>query len=177
ITDPIVSGDITDDNTPTFVGSAELGATVEIWDGAILIGTADVQPDGTWEYTPSPPLTEGPHSLSTIVVDAAGNRSPQTAPIDFTVDTSAVVISISHATDDVGPVTTDLVNNGVTDDTTPTLHGRGTPGGTVNIYLDNVLHGTAPVSAAGTWVYPVAPALAEGNYVFTASVTTAAGGE
>ena len=178
ITDPITSGDITDDNTPTFRGTAEPNTTVIIYDGGVEIGRAPVDGQGDWNFTPAPPLADGDHSFSTEVVDAAGNRSPQSTPIDFTVDTSAVAISIEQVLDNVGPNQDPLASGGVTDDATPTLVGQATPGSTVNIYLDGVLHQSGvPVNALGRWEYTFDPALAEGSYFFNASVVTPAGGE
>ncbi|MDI3203166.1 Ig-like domain-containing protein, partial [Pseudomonas shahriarae] len=178
ITGPINSGDITDDNTPTFSGTAEPNTTLIIYDGGVEIDRVPVDGAGNWSYTPARPLADGPHSFSTEVVDAAGNRSPESTPIDFTVDTSAVAISIEQALDNVGPNQDPLASGSVTDDTTPTLRGQATPGSTVNIYLDGVLlqEGVA-VNNAGRWEYEVNPPLPEGSYAFTATVVTAAGGE
>ncbi|MGL5997674.1 MAG: Ig-like domain-containing protein, partial [Pseudomonas proteolytica] len=178
ITGPINSGDTTDDNTPTFSGTAEANTTLIILDNGVEIARVPVDSLGNWSYTPAPPLPNGDYSFSTIVVDAAGNRSPESTAIDFTVDTSAVAISIEQVLDNVGPIQNPLASGGVTDDTTPTLRGQATPGATVNIYLDNVLHQAGvPVNALGEWEYTFAPALAQGNYVFNASVVTPAGGE
>ncbi|WLI37199.1 Ig-like domain-containing protein [Pseudomonas sp. FP818] len=178
ITGPINSGDITDDNTPTFSGTAEPNTTLIIYDGGVEIDRVPVDGAGNWSYTPARPLADGSHSFSTEVVDAAGNRSPESTPIDFTVDTSAVAISIEQALDNVGPNQDPLASGSVTDDTTPTLRGQATPGSTVNIYLDGVLlqEGVA-VNNAGRWEYEVNPQLPEGSYAFTATVVTAAGGE
>jgi hypothetical protein len=177
ITDPITSGSITDDNTPTYSGTAEPNTTLIIFDNGVEIGRVPVDPDGNWNFTPTP-LVDGPHSFSTQVVDAAGNRSPLSTPIDFTVDTSAVAISIEQALDNVGPIQDPLTSGSVTDDATPTLRGQATPGATVNIYLDGVLLAeNVPVSPLGRWEYTVDPALAEGSYAFTATVVTPATGE
>ncbi|MBS4077722.1 Ig-like domain-containing protein [Pseudomonas rustica] len=178
VTGPITSGDTTDDSTPTFSGTAEPNTTLIVFDNGVEIGRVPVDGAGNWSFTPAPPLANGPHSFSTFVVDAAGNRSPESAPIDFIVDTSAVVISIDQVTDDVGPNQGPLASGGVTDDTTPTLSGQATPGSTVNIYLDGVLlQAGVPVNALGQWEYTVNPALGEGNYAFSATVVTPGGGE
>jgi hypothetical protein len=177
VTDPIVSGSITDDNTPTYSGTAEPNTTLIIFDNGVEIGRVPVDPDGNWNFTPTP-LVDGPHSFSTQVVDAAGNRSPLSTPIDFTVDTSAVAISIEQALDNVGPIQDPLTSGSVTDDATPTLRGQATPGATVNIYLDGVLLAeNVPVNGLGRWEYTVDPALPEGSYAFTATVVTPATGE
>ncbi|NWD45899.1 Ig-like domain-containing protein [Pseudomonas yamanorum] len=181
VIEPIFDGTTTDDNTPTFSGTAEANTTIIIYDNGIEIGRAPVDGDGNWTFTPAPALNEGPHSLSTEVMDRAGNRSPESTPIGFIVDTSAVVISIEQATDNVGPIQEPPLSSGsVTDDTTPTLSGRATAtaGSTVNIYLDGVLlQEGVPVDGLGRWEYTVNPPLAAGNYVFTATSVTPAAGE
>ncbi|AZF55016.1 Large repetitive protein [Pseudomonas sp. R4-34-07] len=177
IVGPIASGSTTDDSTPTYSGTAEPNTTLIIYDNGVEIGRVPVDGAGDWTYTPAPALADGPHSFSTVVVDAAGNRSPQSTPIDFTVDTSAVAISIEQATDNVGPVQDPLASGSVTDDSTPTLNGQATPGSTVNIYLDGNLLATGVPVINGRWEYTVMPALPEGSYAFTATVVTAAGGE
>lgn len=174
---PIEDGDTTDDSTPTFNGTAEPHATVIISLGNGDSYSVKVDADGNWTFTP-PSLKDGSYSFSTVVVDDAGNRSAASTPINFTIDTRAVVISIDEAGDNVGVIRNPLVDGGVTDDTTPTLSGRGTPGGTVTIYVDGkALPMTAKVDPLGRWSFEINPALAEGNYVFTATVTTPAGGE
>ncbi|EFQ62747.1 hemagglutinin/hemolysin-related protein [Pseudomonas fluorescens WH6] len=174
---PIEDGDTTDDSTPTFNGTAEPHATVIISLGNGDSYSVKVDADGNWTFTP-PSLKDGSYSFSTVVVDDAGNRSAASTPINFTIDTRAVVISIDEAGDNVGVIRNPLVDGGVTDDTTPTLSGRGTPGGTVTIYVDGkALPMTATVDSLGRWSFEINPALAEGNYVFTATVTTPAGGE
>ncbi|WP_332846469.1 Ig-like domain-containing protein [Pseudomonas lactucae] len=174
---PIEDGDTTDDSTPTFNGTAEPHATVIISLGNGESYSVKVDADGNWTFTP-PSLKDGSYSFSTVVVDDAGNRSAASTPINFTIDTRAVVISIDEAGDNVGVIRNPLVDGGVTDDTTPTLSGRGTPGGTVTIYVDGkALPMTAKVDPLGRWSFEINPALAEGNYVFTATVTTPAGGE
>ncbi|MCU6429210.1 hypothetical protein KWH77_23735, partial [Enterobacter sichuanensis] len=67
VTGPIRSGDTTDDNTPTFSGTAEPGSTVIVRDNGTVIGSAPVAADGSWTFTPSTPLADGEHSFSTVV--------------------------------------------------------------------------------------------------------------
>src|SRR5690606_12720022 len=87
IVGPIVSGSTTDDNTPTYKGTAEPNATVVIHDNGKEIGRAQTNGNGEWEFTPSTPLTDGAHSLNYQVIDKAGNVGEKSDVIDFTVDT------------------------------------------------------------------------------------------
>lgn len=67
----IASGDTTTDHTLGLTGTAESGATVEIYDGSTLLGAATLS--GTnWSYT-TPELADGTHTLSARVSDAVGN--------------------------------------------------------------------------------------------------------
>ncbi|WP_430389232.1 Ig-like domain-containing protein [Dyella sp. 20L07] len=172
----IPHGGVTDDNTPTFKGDAEPGATVVIYDNGKEIGRAPVDADGKWSFTPSTPLSDGPHSLNTSVIDPAGNQSGKSPAIDFTVDTSAVAITITHVVDDVGPIQGNISKGGVTDDNTPTLHGKATANSTVSVYDDGKLLGTTQSNANGDWSFTPAP-LADGLHNLTATVTTPANGE
>ncbi|WP_236225745.1 Ig-like domain-containing protein, partial [Pseudomonas pseudonitroreducens] len=61
VTGPLHNGDTTDDNKPTFSGDAEPNGKVIIYDNGTPIGSAAVDPDGKWEFTPTKPLNDGPH--------------------------------------------------------------------------------------------------------------------
>lgn len=87
------SDNITSDNTPTIGGTAEDGATVTLYDGAAMVGTA-VATGGAWSITSSA-LAAGAHALTTTVTDAAGNVSAASAALSITVDTSAPALAIS----------------------------------------------------------------------------------
>ncbi|MDY0927299.1 Ig-like domain-containing protein, partial [Enterobacter sp. CFBP8995] len=176
VTGPIVSGDSTDDSTPTFSGKAEPGATVIIKDDGKEIGRVPVDANGDWSFTPATPLPEGDHSFSAIVQDPAGNQSAESTPIDFVVDTSAVDISITHARDDVGSITGNLSSGAVTDDTRPVLVGKATPNMLVTIYQDGSAVGSVTADGLGRWSFEV-PTLTEGNYQFAATITDVNGVE
>ncbi|WP_260923250.1 Ig-like domain-containing protein [Novosphingobium sp. 9] len=86
----LASGDATDDAAPMLSGTgAEAGATISIYDGTQVLGTALVQPDGTWSFEVSPPLEDGPHSLTFTATDSAGNVSASSSAFDLVVDTQA----------------------------------------------------------------------------------------
>ncbi|WP_058969105.1 Ig-like domain-containing protein [Type-D symbiont of Plautia stali] len=170
----IVNGVTTDDNTPTLSGTAEAGATVNIYDGGTLIGTAVVGANGTWSFTSSA-LADGQHSFTTTVTDAAGNTSAASDPITFTVDTIAPVAAAGlTVSDDVGGTQDPLTAGSTTDDNTPTLSGTAEPGTYVSVYDGTTLLGTATVGADGTWSFTT-PALSNGAHSLTVTVTDAAG--
>jgi hypothetical protein len=113
------SGDSTNDTTPTLNGTAEPGSTVTIrLDGADLI-TIPVDGSGTWTYTLTTPLGEGPHTFTVVATDAAGNTSQPSDGFTLTVDTTPpAAATIATVTDDVGGVQGTLNSGDTTDDTT-----------------------------------------------------------
>ncbi|WP_265303358.1 Ig-like domain-containing protein [Pantoea sp. JK] len=169
ITGPIASGDTTDDSSPTYSGVAEPGSIVIIKDGDSEIGRVTANSKGEWSFTPSTPLADGPHSLSHQVQDQAGNLSAVSTPIDFIVDTSAVVVSISNVFDDEGKLTGSLDSGSVTDDTTPTLNGIATANALVTIKNGNEVIGSVYADARGNWKFTPEVELKEGLYKFTAT--------
>ncbi|WP_244182841.1 Ig-like domain-containing protein [Pantoea wallisii] len=170
----IANGSATADNTPTLSGTAEAGAIIRVYDGTTLIGSTTAGADGRWSFTPSA-LSEGQHSLSVTATDAAGNTSPASSAISFTVDTLAPAAATDLSmTDNTGGTTTPVPNGSTTDDNTPTLSGRGEAGATVSVYDGQTLLGTVVVGANGTWSFTT-PVLSAGSHSLTATLTDAAG--
>ena len=159
----------TDDNTPVINGKGTPGDVVKIYDNGVPIGSTTVGPDGKWSFSPTTPLTDGPHSIATDVTDAAGNTSPKSDPVPFTVDTSKTPVGINSLTDNVAPVAGNVPENGSTNDSTPTLNGTGTPGTTVTIKDGNTPLGTAVVQSDGTWSFTPTTPLTDGPHSITAT--------
>ncbi|HJQ42105.1 MAG TPA: Ig-like domain-containing protein, partial [Jatrophihabitantaceae bacterium] len=83
-----IAGDnLTNDNTPTFTGTAEAGATVTIYDGGTAVGSATAI-GGSYSVTTST-LADGAHTITATATDAAGNTSAASAGLVITVDTTA----------------------------------------------------------------------------------------
>jgi len=177
VTGPIPSGATTDDSNPTFVGMAEPGSVVMIYDNGALLDSRTADSDGNWSFTPTTALENGPHSLTAQAVDAAGNVGPMGPAMTFIVDATAVEISITSVVDDAGFYKGPLESGESTDDTTPTLNGQATPGATVNIYNGTTLVDSVVADpVTGAWSFTM-PALTQGTHNLTATVTTPASGE
>ncbi|ALK89388.1 Ig-like domain-containing protein [Limnohabitans sp. 63ED37-2] len=172
-TGAIAGGSTTDDTTPTFSGTTEPGAVVVIRDGETVLGTTTARPDGTWSITPTEPLSNGPHNITQTVTDPAGNSSTSD-PLSFTVDASAVIVSITKAVDNVAANTGDVADNGVTNDTTPTLVGKATANAVVTLREGTTVLGTTTADANGNWSFTT-PVQSSGERNFSASATNAAG--
>lgn len=172
---PVPANGSTDDNTPTLVGTGEPGATITILDGSTRLGTAVVDADGNWSFTPAVALGDGLHTFNTVATDAAGNATAG-ASTTLTVDTNAgagpVITSVS---DNVGAIQGPVANNGSTDDATPALAGTGEPGTTVTILEGSTPLGTALVDGAGNWSFTPSTPLADGTHTLTTLATDGVG--
>jgi hypothetical protein len=80
--------------TPTFVGTAEAGATVKLYDGATQVGSGTADGSGNWSLTSSV-LADGTHSVTAVATDAAGNGSPASTAQVVTIDTVAPTLAIT----------------------------------------------------------------------------------
>ncbi|WP_460203034.1 Ig-like domain-containing protein, partial [Scytonema sp. NUACC21] len=84
---------ITNDATPTIIGTAEAGATVKLFSSSQLIGQTTAAADGTWLVTTSE-LAHGIQQLSATVTDIAGNTNTGTA-LQVTIDTVKPQLNIT----------------------------------------------------------------------------------
>ncbi len=177
ITATLANNSVTDDTRPQFNGSGPAGSTVTLYDGATAIGSIVVGGDGKWTIIPAQPLAEGPHALSAVATDAAGNASPA-ASFNLTVDTTPPAApAITSAQGEIAGSSAPIVNGGSTQNGTPVLSGSGEPGATIKIY-DNggsTPIGSVTVPAGGTWTFTPTTPLSEGSHTLTAVATDPAG--
>ena len=86
-TDSGVAGDgITNDNTLALTGTAAANSTVQVYDGATLLGTVTANGSGAWSFTTAT-LADGAHSFTATATDAAGNTSAASSALSVTIDT------------------------------------------------------------------------------------------
>ncbi|MDP5160239.1 BapA/Bap/LapF family large adhesin, partial [Enterobacter ludwigii] len=176
VTGTLTTGNSTNDARPTFNGTGEVGATVHIIVDGNEIGTAVVNAQGNWTYTPDTALSDGPHAITFNATDAAGNTGSTTAPFNLTVDTAPPAApAITTAGDNAGSVQTPLTSGQSTDDTTPTLTGTAAANATVTIYENGQPVGTALADGTGAWSFTPSSALSNGSHTWTATATDAAG--
>ncbi|SFC87470.1 Ig-like domain-containing protein [Tropicimonas isoalkanivorans] len=161
------------DATPTLTGSAEAGATVELYDASGSLLGQTVASDGTWSIE-TPLLADGTHDLHVVVTDVAGN-STTSSDFTVTIDSSVAVATLDGISDDTG-----TSGDNITSDSSPSLYGTAEVGATVVVYPvvggapDLAAGVTASVAADGSWTF--APGtLTDGTYTYRAKVTDAAG--
>src|SRR4029077_8992229 len=105
-TGTIASGGVTKDNTLGLSGAvsdANGVSSVQVYDGATLLGSATVS-SGNWSYT-TPALVDGNHSFTAKATDNAGN----------TTTTSAVTATINTGQVDTTPPTETISTTIITD--------------------------------------------------------------
>ncbi len=88
------SDGITNDTTPTFTGTTEGLAFVQLFDtdGKTVLGTTTADGTGAWSIT-STTLSAVDHSITTKVTDVAGNVSSASPVTAVTVDNTAPAVS------------------------------------------------------------------------------------
>lgn len=118
LTGPLQNNDRTDEAKPLFSGQGEAGNTITIKEGSTVIGSATVDENGRWTFTPTTPLSDGEHTFTVEQSDKAGNVSNVTTTPTIIVDTT--------------PPDAATIDN-VSDDGT-TVSGTAEAGSTVSIY-------------------------------------------
>jgi hypothetical protein len=135
--------------TPRLAGKTEAGATVTLYDGANVVGSAVADSKGAWSITSSK-LTDGKHSLTITATDVAGNTSKASAALSVSVD----------ATPDAAPTALDLLTaadkgasntDNLTNLTTPTITGKAAAGATVLLFDGDKQVGKAVANSSGVW--------------------------
>src|SRR4029079_7639742 len=133
-------------------GSAEAGSTVQVHDGANLLGIAVAGNDGAWTFT-TDALVDGNHSLTATATDAAGNTGAISSAFDVTVDSAApnapVITSFGN---DTG-----MAGDGVTSAKVLNVTGSAEAGSTVQVYDGANLLGTAVAGNDGAWTFTTDP--------------------
>ncbi|EHO5905794.1 BapA prefix-like domain-containing protein [Salmonella enterica] len=165
----------TNDTTPTFSGTGEIGSTIILYNNGSEIGRTTVGDNGSWNFTPAA-LTPETYTITVTETDRAGNISPPSASVTFTLDTTAPANPvITFAEDNVGEVQDTIVSGATTDDNTPVIHGTGDIGSIITLYNGSSVLGVVTVDETGTWTLPVTSALPDGVYTLTAIAADAAG--
>uniref|UniRef100_UPI00056B4E45 Ig-like domain-containing protein n=1 Tax=Chania multitudinisentens TaxID=1639108 RepID=UPI00056B4E45 len=165
---PLTAGSTTDDNTPTFSGKAEAGSVVTVLDNGKVIGSTTVDTNGNWSLTPSTPLANGAHDFTTTVTDKAGNTSAEGEHLAVTVDVGVGQVQLTTLVDDVGSVQGNIEQNGVTDDTRPTLNGTAKAGSVVTVSDGSTVLGSVTADGSGNWSFTPATDLGQGAHSLSA---------
>ena len=141
---------ITADNTPTFIGTAEAGSTVKIFANTIQVGSGVTDGTGHYSVTTSV-LSDGSYSITATATDAANNVSPLSGALSpvviVTVAPTAPSAPDLITADDTGASNTD----NITSKTTPTFTGTASANTLVLLFDGGTQVGSATSSGTGTW--------------------------
>ena len=163
---------ITDDNTPTFSGTGQPGATIQIKDSSgSTIASAMVGKEGTWTVK-LPTQTDGEHTWSVVQID--GSKTTDAGNITVTVSTAEAAITLATTAGD-------NVLNASEQSAGFTLSGASknlAQGTALTVTLNGKTY-TTEVWADGTWSVNVpaadAQALGDGTWTVNVSGKDAAG--
>jgi len=160
-----VDGTSTNNPAPAVSGTAEPLATVRVFDGAALLGSAAADGAGNWAYAPAA-LADGGHSFTADARDGAGNTGPASAAVAVTVDTGVPAAPVITAP----PSGTQTAHGAFT------LTGTGEANATIAVHEGAVLLGSTAADGGGNWHFTTS-ALGNGLHSLTANARDAAGNE
>ncbi|MBA5685508.1 Ig-like domain-containing protein [Rugamonas apoptosis] len=157
---------ISNDNTPTLTVTAEADATVGIYQGGVLVGTAtQTSPhSGIYTYT-SATLADGSYNFTAKASDAAGNTSAASAAQQIKVDTTA-----DAGADLAVHVSDSLVNNAEKGAVAFTVSGLDADATATTTFSD----GSHTVTASGTSGTVNLSTLNDGDVTVTVTATDTA---
>jgi|GEM_PF-6756362 len=168
------SDNIINKTTPVLTGVTEVGATVTLYEGSTVLGTAVADSNGAWAITVNTALSSAVHNLTYKVTDVAGNISQASPALALTVDTvapSAPTTLDLLATSDSGASSTDNLTNIAQ----PTLTGKAEANAIVTLYDGATVVGSGLADASGNWQITLSQPLADGSHTLTAKATDVAG--
>lgn len=175
ITGSFDAGKTTDDTRPQLTGVAGKFATVFLKNGDEVIGSAQADENGVWEITPEQDLDIGENTLTLVAQDTFAGKARESdisSPIIIIVEDDGLPAGtafIDEALDNAGDWMGALASGALTDDATPTLQGRVSPGSTliIRFRLDDGAWGSETVTATGkTWSWTPSDELATGTWEF-----------
>lgn len=153
ITSP-AQGAFLNTNNVTIAGDAEPFASVDVVVGTVVVGTGIANGAGSW--TANVFFPDGAHTVTAVAVDAAGNRSPHSAPRSFTVDTVAPSAPVIEEPEESSTQTTDPV----------VVSGTGEPAATIEVREGFIVVGTTQADGEGNWTVEIS--FANGVHSITA---------
>ncbi|UXF25279.1 Ig-like domain-containing protein [Enterobacter hormaechei] len=164
--------EVTDDNTPTFSGTGQPGATIQVKDGSgSTIASTMVAKDGTWTVT-LPTQADGEHTWSVVQID--GSKTTSAGSITVTVSTADTSVTLAATAGD-NVINASEQAAGFTLSGTSKNLAQGTA---LTVTLNGKTY-TAEVGANGAWSVKVpaadAQALGDGTWTVNVSGKDAAG--
>lgn len=155
----------------TISGIAEAGAEVELFNGSVSLGKVIANAQGS--FSKDIDLAAGPHNISALATDAAGNVSAAATPLRIIVDTTVPPVPAGldlDAADDSGSSNSDNVTGKTT---ALTITGTAEAGAIVELFDGSTSLGTVTAGSTGSFSKDVS--LANGTHSITAKAGDVAG--
>jgi len=158
---------ITDDASPAFSGTTQADATVQLLDGAKVIGTATADASGSYVVSVQGPLSPGTYQL-TVVATNSGGPSVASNPLSLTI--------VAPPATPNAPTLLPADSNGspggeTTTSTSPYLVGTTLAGATVQLLnATGTVVNTTQANSAGGYQIAVPGPLGVGSYAYKVAV-------
>jgi Tfp pilus assembly protein PilP len=176
----VPDGQPTNDPTPTLNGKGEVGSTIRIYEGTVLLGETTVRANGTWSFT-TPLQEDGLRVFTVTSVDEAGNVSAPSDSWSVVISTIPPEIpKIENLYNNNGSENVSVPNTSVTNDQDPLLTGTSQPNLVIRIYDNGALVGSTTADADGKWSFNFKDAnvkLSEGYHSLSAAAVNELGFE
>lgn len=168
---------ITSISSPVLLGHAAGAATVTLFDGATVLGTATVN-DAVWQFA-SPELADGSHRITALARDAAGNTSPVSDALVLTVVSSGPASRPTGLTlsQDSGSSGSDLITNVAAQTLRGALSAPLQAGEFVQVSFDQGTSWVRAAAVAGASTWSASGILSEGSRLFQVQVVNQFGGK
>lgn len=148
----------------TLSGTATPNSTVQIMIDGQPAGTAKAGADGAWSFDATLD-TPGEHAVIAQALDAQGAVAAAASPVALTVAAPKPAIAAPTINQPTGAIPSGPFS----------LSGAGTPGSTVEVFVDGQSVGTVPVAADGSWSLEIN--VPDGEHEVSARALDAAGAE
>ena len=155
----------TNNNEPTFSGTADPNTTVIVLLGGSPIGTTSADGAGDWTFTPQNPIADGTYAVTATATDSWSNVSPPSASTSLTIDTVAPV----------APVVVTPSNGSTSNNASPTVTVTGEPGTSAVVDVDGSDYGPVTVDSSGDAQVAIPGPLSAGQHSVSTQLTDGAG--
>jgi large repetitive protein len=162
---------VTTNNRPSFsVPPPAAGETpVLLVDGKQVPATFDALNN---TLTPLSPIADGTHTITSAVMDVAGNIGTPSPVLSVNIDATPPTVPMAQLLPSSNSGTP---GDNITNQAQPAISGTGTPGDTMTVTFPGGATQTATVAADGTWSVASPAPLAEGSNTLRVVATDPAG--
>ncbi|MBI1338464.1 MAG: hypothetical protein GC164_16095 [Phycisphaera sp.] len=161
------------DSTPTFVGTATDGMTLQLFVADTDSPLVSVAVSGSTYLQTLPQLSSGSHTVWARLADTAGGFSTFSSPVVIFIDPATLPVPDAPTLDPASD--TGTIGDGVTSVRRPVILGAAKPSSTVQLYDGVSLLGEVVTGTNGSFSFTPADDIADGLHEITICQTDVAG--